>query len=192
MQKLARIILFVAFLMLTSFYAEAEELWRLRYFVPTSSESEITFGSNKAAEKLNTSGHSGNLVFANGIGVGYSTLRSNVILEEVSYIFRNDSLDLSYTIGNSLSFTFGAGRLINGRGELSLNGVSYATANSTGGAVFFNLGIPFIGGELLLGYRQNNIEYKNYQSQISGKTITLADHVKLLSSQVSIGIGFIF
>ena len=192
MPKLAKIFLFVAFLMLTAFYAEAAELWRLRYFVPTSAESEITFGSSKAAEKLNTSGHSGNLVFANGIGVGYSTLRSNVSLEGVSYIFRNDSLDLSYTIGNSLSFTFGAGRLINGRGELSLNGVSYATENSTGGAVFFNLGIPFIGGELLLGYRQNNIEYKNYQSQILGKTVTLADPVKLLSSQVSVGIGFIF
>jgi len=95
--------------MLTAFSAEAAELWRLRYFVPTSAESEITFGSSKAAEKLNTSGHSGNLVFANGIGVGYSTLRSNVSLEGVSYIFRNDSLDLSYTIGNSLSFTFGAG-----------------------------------------------------------------------------------
>ena len=178
--------------MLTEFSAEAAELWRLRYFVTTSAESEIIFGSSKAAEKLNTSGHSGNLVFANGIGIGYSTLRSNLILEEVSYIFRNDSLDLSYTIGNSLSFTFGAGRLINGRGELSLNGVSYATENSNGGAVFFNLGIPFIGGELLLGYRQNKIEYKNYQSQISGKTVTLADPVKLLSSQVSVGIGFIF
>ncbi len=192
MPKLAKNFLFVAFLTLTAFSAEAAELWRLRYFVPTSSESEITFGSSKAAEKLNTSGHSGNLVFANGIGVGYSTLRSNVSLEGVSYIFRNDSLDLSYTIGNSLSFTFGAGRLINGRGELSLNGVSYATETSTGGAVFFNLGIPFIGGELLLGYRQNNIEYKNYQSQISGRTVTLADPVKLLSSQVSVGLGFIF
>jgi len=190
--KLAKIFLFVAFLMLTTFSAEAAELWRLRYFVPTSAESEITFGSSKAAEKLNTSGHSGNLVFANGIGVGYSMLRSNVILERVSYIFRNDSLDLSYTTGNSLSFIFGAGRLINGRAELSLNGVSYSTENSTGGAVFFNLGIPFIGGELLLGYRQNNIEYKKYQSQISGKTVTLADPVKLLSSQVSVGIGFIF
>jgi len=178
--------------MLTAFSAEAAELWRLRYFVPISAESEITFGPSKAAEKLNTSGHSGNLVFANGIGVGYSTLRSNVSLEGVSYIFSNDSLDLSYTIGNSLSFTFGAGRLINGRGELSLNRVSYATENSTGGAVFFNLGIPFLLGELLLGYRQNNIEYKNYQSQISGETVTLADPVKLLSSQVSIGIGFIF
>ena len=60
MPKLAKNFLFVAFLMLTAFSAEAAELWRLRYFVPTSSESEITFGSSKAAEKLNTSGHSGN------------------------------------------------------------------------------------------------------------------------------------
>ena len=192
MPKLAKNFLFVAFLLLTAFSTEATELWRLRYFVPISAESEITFDSSKATDKLNTSGHSGNLVFANGIGVGYSTERSNVILDGVSYIFRNDSLDLSYTIGNSLSFTFGAGRLINGRGELSLNGVSYATENSTGGAIFFNLGIPFIGGELLLGYRQNNIEYKNYQSQISEKTVTLADPVKFLSSQVSVGLGFIF
>ena len=40
--------------MLTTFSAEAAELWRLRYFVPTSAESELTFGSSKAAEKLNT------------------------------------------------------------------------------------------------------------------------------------------
>ena len=180
------------FFLLSGFSAGAEELWRLRYFVPTAAESQIKLGSSKATGKLNTSGHSANLVFANGIGLGYSTVRSNGSLEGVSYLFKNNCLDLSYTIGNSLSFTFGAGRLINGRGELSLNGVSYATENSTGGAVFFNLGIPFIGGELLLGYRQNNIEYKNYQSQISGKTVTLADPVKLLSSQVSVGLGFIF
>ena len=50
MPKLAKIFLFVAFLMLTAFSAEAAELWRLRYFVPTSAESEITFGPSKAAE----------------------------------------------------------------------------------------------------------------------------------------------
>ena len=59
-----------------------------------------------------------------------------------------------------LNFTFGAGRLINGRGELNMNGESYATENSNGGAVFIIFGIPFFGGEFLLGYRKNNIEYK--------------------------------
>jgi len=191
-QNFAKICFFVSFLILTGFYAEAEDLRRLRYFVPTSAESEIKYGSSKNTKKLNTSGHSGNFVFANGIGVGYCTERSNVSFEGVSHSFRNDSLDLSYTIGDSLNFTFGAGRLINGRGELSLNGVGYATENSTGGAVFINFGIPFFGGDLLLGYRQNNIEYKNYKSQESGNTVTLGDSVKLLSNQVNIGIGFVF
>ena len=192
MQNFAKIFFFVSFFLLKGFYAEAEDLRRLRYFVPTSAESEITYGSSKTVEKLNTSGHSGNLVFANGIGVGYCTERSNVSFEGVTHSFRNDSLDLSYTFGNRLNFTFGAGRLINGKGELNLNGVSYATENSTGGAVFINFGIPFFGGDLLLGYRQNNIEYKNYKSQESGNTVTLGDSVKLLSNQVNIGIGFVF
>ncbi|SVD58456.1 uncharacterized protein METZ01_LOCUS411310, partial [marine metagenome] len=84
------------------------------------------------------------------------------------------------------------GRLINGRAELNLNGVSYATENGNGGAVFINFGIPFFGGEFLLGYRKNNLKYKNYKSQVSGNTVTLADSVKLLSSQGNAGIGFIF
>ena len=192
MQNFEKICFLVSFLILTGFYAEAEDLRRLRYFIPTSAESEITYGSRKTAKKLNTTGHSGNFVFANGIGVGYCTERSNVSFEGISHSFRNDSLDLSYTIGSSLNFTLGTGRLINGRGELSLNGVSYATENSTGGAVFINFGIPFLGGDLLLGYRKNNLEYKNYKSQVSGNTVTLGDSVKLLSNQVNIGIGFIF
>ena len=187
-----KISVFVMFFLLPGFSAVAEELWRLRYFVPTAAESQITLGSSKDTGKLKTSGHSGNLVFANGIGVGYSTVRSSGSLEGVSHIFKNNCLDLSYTIGNSLSFTLGAGHLIYGLGELSFNGVSYATENSTGEAVFMNFGIPFFSVELLLGYRQNNIKYKNYQSQVSGSSVTLADSVKLISGQVNAGIGFLF
>ena len=36
------------------------------------------------------------------------------------------------------------------------------------------------------------IEYKNFQSQISGQTVMLEDTVKLLSSQVNAGFGFLF
>ena len=180
------------FFLLSGISAGAEELWRLRYFVPTARESQIKLGSSKANGILNTSGHSANLVFANGIGLGYSTVRSNGSFEGVSYIFKNNCLDLSYTIGNSLSFTSGAGLLINGRGELNFNGVSYATENSTGEAVFLNFGIPFFGGELLFGYRYNSIKYRNFQSQISGQSVMLDDSVKLISSQTSVGIGFLF
>jgi hypothetical protein len=189
---LHKITVISAFFMFPPIHAGAEELWRLRYSVPTSGESEITRGSNKTSEKLNTSGHSGNLVFANGIGFGYSTVRTNGSLEGIDYKFKNHSLDLAYTIGNKLSFTLGAGRLVYGRGEQSLNGTSYVTESSSGEALFMNFGIPFIGGELLLGYRQNNIEYKLFQTHIAGKSVILEESVILLSSQLNAGLGFLF
>jgi len=192
-QKFSIFCVFVTyFLLLKGFYAEAKDIKRLRYFVPTSAESEITFGSKKNAEQHSISGHSGNFVFANGIGVGYCTERSNISLEGVSHSFRNNILDLSYTIGDSVSFSFGAGQLINGRGELILKDVSYVTENSKGGSIFISFGIPFLGGDFLLGYRQNNVEYKNYKNQFSSNTVTLAEPVKLLSRNVNIGIGLIF
>ena len=189
---LQKITVLTVFFFFSAFHAGAEELWRLRYSVPTSVESEITRGSSKASQKLNTSGHSGNMVFANGIGFGYSTVRTNGSLGGIDYKFKNHSLDLAYTIGNELSFTLGAGQLVYGRGEQSTSGTSYVTESSSGEALFMNFGIPFIGAELLLGYRQNNIEYKNFQSQISGQTVMLEDTVKLLSSQFNAGFGFLF
>ena len=53
----------------------AEDIWRLRYTIPQSDETEITQGSSKTSGQLNVSGHSGHLIFANGVGVGYSTIR---------------------------------------------------------------------------------------------------------------------
>ena len=192
MSALHKITVISLFFIFTAIQAAAEELWRFRYSVPTSGESEITRGSSKTSVKLNTSGHSGNLVIANGIGFGYSTVRTNGSLEGIDYKFKNHSLDLAYTIGKDLSFTLGAGRLVYGRGEQSQNGTSFVTERSSGEALFMNFGIPFIGGELLLGYRQHNVEYKLFQNRIAGKSIIMEDSVILLSNQFNVGFGFIF
>ena len=114
---LHKITVLIAFFMISAFYADADEFWRIRYSVPTSGESEIKRGSNIASEKLNTSGHSGNMVFPNGIGFGYSSVHTDGSLSEIEYKFKNHSLDLTYTIGNELSLTLGAGRLVYGRGR---------------------------------------------------------------------------
>ena len=119
-------------------------------------------------------------------------MRKNGSLEGIYYKFKNHSLDLAYTIGDDLSFTLGAGRLVYGRGEQSRSGTSYVTESSSGEALFMNFGIPFIGGELLLGYRQNNIKYKKFQSRIAGKSIILEDSVILLSTQLNAGFGLLF
>ena len=187
-----RTIILTAIILLIGFYATADEVWRLRYLTMISEENEITRSSSSASAELSTSGHSGSFVFANGIGLGYSAARANGNLEDISYKFKNNSLDLSYTTGNSFSFTLGAGRMINGHGEITLNGVEYVTERVSGESIFLNLGIPFFGGEFLLGYRQDNSEFKNHQCQMSGKSVILAEPVKLISGQINAGIGFFF
>ena len=187
-----RIIILTVLILMTGFYAAADEVWRLRYSAPISAENEITRSSSSASAELSTSGHSVSFVFANGIGLGYFAARANGNLEDISYKFKNNSLDLSYTTGSSFSFTLGAGRMINGRGEIILNGVDYVTESVSGESIFLNLGIPFFGGEFLLGYRQDNSKFKKYQCQMPEKSVILAEPVKLISGHINAGIGFLF
>ena len=178
--------------MLKSFFLAADEVWRLRYSTLISAENVITRNSISSSAEMSTSGHSGNFIFANGIGLGYSTAMTNGNLEDISYKFKNSSLDLSYTIGRSFSFTLGTGKMINGRGEIILDGEGYTTESVSGESIFLNLGIPFFGGEFLLGYRQDNSKFKNYQCQMSGKSVILAEPANLVSGQINAGIGFLF
>jgi len=178
--------------MLKSFFLAAEEVWRLRYSTLISAENGITRNSISSSAEMSTSSHSGNFVFANGIGLGYSTSMTNGNIEDISYKFNNSSLDLSYTIGHSFSFTLGAARMINGRGEIILDSVDYSTESVSGESIFLNLGIPFFNGEFLLGYRQENSKFKNYQCQMSGESVILTEQVNLVSGQINAGIGFLF
>tara|TARA_B100000945_G_C20307248_1_gene560990 strand:+ start:403 stop:978 length:576 start_codon:yes stop_codon:yes gene_type:complete len=187
-----RTIILTSIFLLISFYATADEVWRLRYLTLISGEHEITRDSISSSTELSTSGHSINFLFANGIGLGYSTAVMNGNLEDISYKFENSSLDLSYTIGRSFSFTLGAGIIIKGRGEIIIDGEGYSTENLSGESIILNLGVPFFGGEILLGYRQDNAKFKNYQCQMSGKSVILAEPVNLFSGQINAGIGFLF
>ena len=185
-------IILTAIILLIGFSATADDVWRLRYSTLISGENEITRDSSISSAKLSTYGHSGNFVFANGIGLGFSTAMASGNLDDISYKFKKNSLDLSYTMGRSFSFTLGTGIIINGRGEILLDGDGYTTESVSGESIFLNLGIPFFGGEFLLGYRQDNSKFKNYQCQMSGKSVILTEPVNLLSSQINAGIGFFF
>ncbi len=185
-------IILTAIIQLISFFATADEEWRLRYSSLISGDYEINRDSISSSLELSTSGRSLYFVFANGIGLGYSTAMANGNLDDISYKFKNNSLDLSYTIGRSFSFTLGTGILINGRGEIIVDGEDYSTESVSGESIFLNFGIPFFGGEFLLGYRQNNSNFKNYQCQMSGKSVVIAEKVNLFSGHINAGIGFLF
>ena len=187
-----RIIILTLIILLIGFYATADEVSRLRYSTLISAEHEITRDSNSSSAELSKSGHSLNFVFANGIGLGFSNSMANGNLEDISYKFKNSSLDLLYTIGRSLSLTLGTGIMINGRGEIILDSEGYSTESVSGESIFLNLGIPFFGGEFLLGYRRDNSKFKNFQCQMSGKSVILDEPVNLYSAQINAGIGFLF
>ena len=187
-----RTIILTSLILLGGFYATADEFWRLRYSKLISGDNEITRESRSSSAELSMSGQSGNFIFANGIGLGYSTTMANGNLEDISYKFKNNTLDLSYTIGSSLSFTLGTGKMINGRGKIIVDSEGYKTESVSGESFFLSLGIPFFGGELLLGYRQDNSKFENYQCQMSGESVILNESVKLVSGQLNAGIGFIF
>ena len=187
-----RTIILTVIILLIDFYATADEVWRLRYSAQISGENGITRDSSSSSAKLSTSSHNVNLVFINGIGLGFSNTMANGNLEDISYKFKNSSLDLSYTVGRSFSYTLGTGIMINGRGEIILDGEGYTTESVSGESIFLNLGIPFFGGEFLLGYRQDNSKFKNYQCQMSGKSVILSEPVNLVSGQINAGIGFLF
>ena len=82
--------------------------------------------------------------------------------------------------------------MIRGHSKLNQSSVEYVTESISGETAFLIFGIPLIGGELLLGYRQNNSEFKNYQCQMSGQSVIIADSVKLVSGQINAGFGFLF
>ena len=185
-------IILIAIFLLIGFYSKADEVWRLRYSTLISGENEITRDSSNSSAELSTSGQDVNIVLANGIGLGYSTARANGSLEDISYKFKNSSLNLSYTMGRSFSLSLGTGIMINGKGEIIIGDVDYSTKSVSGESIFLNFGIPFFGGEFLLGYRQDNSKFKNYQCQMSGKSVIVAEKVNLFSRQINVGIGFLF
>ena len=185
-------ILIFLFFIFSTFKAEAEEFWRFRYLIPTSTETEISTNSNKSKTKLSTLGQRGNLIFFNGMGIGYSTFSKKGSIDNIYYKFLNHSLDLSYTIGDTFSFTFGIGQLVYGKGELNKNEKNFITENSSGELLFFDIGLPFIIGELVIGYRQFFSEYNNYQTKVNNESIVLSDSVKLYSSQIDAGVGILF
>ena len=83
-----RTIILTAIILLIGFYAIADEVWRLRYSRLISGENDITRDSSSSSAELSISGHSGNFIFANGIGLGYSTSMANGNLDEISYKFK--------------------------------------------------------------------------------------------------------
>ncbi len=170
----------------------ADEFSRLRYLVLSDENGTLLQGENKSDETLSTSGYSGYFVFENGFGFGFTTMTTKGSIGSDSHSEQSDNLDISLTFGGEWNLTLGYGQGIYGRGELSRNGTEYVTDKVRGGGGFLLLGIPLFGGELLAGYRMNELEFGTYQAKVNGTNSRLDDCVLVKSEHVMTGFGLHF
>ena len=179
-------------LLLFGWSAYADNDWRLRYITPNSETGRLTQDTSESTLPPSTTGYSGALIFANGFGVGCTTMTTDAILGSGIHKLQSDNLDISYTFGSDYSMTFGLGKPINGKAEATINGIRYVTENIDGDANFIHLGMTMLGIEWLFGFRQNQIEYRNYQGEVSGTAVTLTTPYILRSDQILVGFGLFF
>jgi len=147
------------------------------------------------------SGTSGFMVSYGFLGVGRYSVESKVQSNGLYHQYNTDWLDLALVfdlVGNT-SGTVGMGQLDNGQAEISnqIEKVTSSTATGSSWFVLFGLeyklplNLDFIGldfTEILVGYRENQIEFSSYQYE----STTLSETDKFVTKQTIFGVGLVF
>jgi len=128
----------------------------------------------------------------NSWGIGQSVLKYKTSKSDTSYDLSNTSTDLSYTFGDEWTLTLGLGSVSGGKGTLTSSSQDYTTSKVSGSGYFGMLGVEFGIFEVLVGYRKDNVEYKDFQRDSSGTTVTLGTNYKVSGGQLMMGLGLSF
>ena len=104
----------------------------------------------------------------------------------------NSYNDISYTIGDQISFTIGTGILGSGKGTYTESQKVFTSDKASGSANFFSIGIGFSGIEFLYGQRKFDFENKEFQRTASGSKETVESNVKVNGTIHLFGIGVSF
>lgn len=188
---------FTGLAFLLSFLASGEGVaagidWRLRVLTPTQESGSLTDNGTKSTSPPTTSGLGFHIVMSNGFGFGTTRVRSKGTISANSVSSTSDNVDLSYTFGERWSVTLGVGWGLTGKATLIESGTRYDTENLRGGSGFALFGIPFLGGEALLGFRQTSISYLDLKCDSGSSTTTRVNPLKTDTQQVLLGFGFLF
>jgi len=166
--------------------------WRLRVLNPSMESGTLVDNQTKSTSAPTTSGLGVHIVLANGFGFGATGLRSKGTVNGNSVSMTSDNADLSYTFGQRWSMTLGVGWALTGKATLTESGTRYDTENLRGGSGFLLLGMPFLGGEVLLGFRQTNVRYQDLKYDSGSSTTTRANPLEAKTQQGLVGFGFLF
>ena len=180
----------------------AETLIRIRFMQPSplifESAEKGVIKSDSTEIPLNTSlTDSGSFLASYGIfGIGTSFISTSFSYSKLNYELKSSWWDLAFVLD---SLTFGYGILNEGEGNISFDNSVMIGEKVNGEAFFATLGIeytlPFkidlLGTkfiEILFGYRENNLEYSDFQHQ----SFSTKNDLKFKSIQYQFGVGLVF
>ena len=99
----------------------------------------------------------------NSWGIGQSLLKYKNSKTTTSYDLSSTSTDLSYTFGDEWTLTLGLGTVTDGKGTITSSSNEFTTSKVSGSGYFGMVGVEFGILEVLVGYRKDSIEYKDFQ-----------------------------
>jgi len=197
----------VFYFLLSLSVVNAESLIRLRGMQPShllsnsAEKGSLKTGSNEIALKTNLAESQSILVSYGIFGIGSSSITTSFNNSGLDYTLKSEWMDVALVLdgpGNT-SFTFGQGLISEGEGSVS-DGSSELIGKSVNGTAFFvafgleyvlPLNLDFIGlnfTEILLGYRENKLEYKDFKNNSS----SISSNLKFKSVQYQFGVGLVF
>ncbi|MFL2750100.1 MAG: hypothetical protein ACJ0DI_11645 [bacterium] len=138
-----------------------------------SSKFRLRFLTGSISSGTTNVSNSTNTLIWNSWGIGQSVLKYNTSKSNTSYDLKNTSTDLSYTLGDEWTLTFGLGSVSNGNGTITTSSREYKSSNVSGSGYFGVFGMEIGIFEVLVGYRNNSVKYTEFQRDSSGTTVTL-------------------
>ena len=141
---------------------------------------------NYDAENINISNNSLYFIYS-GWGLGINSFKYVLISSENDYSIKNNSLEVSYTFGDKITFTLSTNIISSGEAVIKNSDGEFLSSNVSANSYSGIFGIDFLVFEILLGIREENIVYKNFYNKNS--LDTLESDFQISGKQFQIGIG---
>ena len=124
-----------------------------------------------------------------GVGLGMSNLSYKLKSSGNSYELTGQTYDLSYTSGDSWSWTVAFGTVASGSGTISSSSNTYETSKLTGSTFSGLVGIGWGSLEGLAGYQSFSLSYEGFKNQ-SGISLSKPLSVSVGLFLLGIGVSF--
>ena len=156
------------------------------------SKIRLRFLTGSISSGTTSVSNSTNTLIWNGWGIGQSVLKYKTSKSNITYDLENTFSDLSYTFGNEWTFSLGLGSVSSGKGTITTSSRRYLSSKVSGSGYFGVFGIEVGIFELLLGLRNNKVEYTKFHIDSAGTMVSLNTKYKVSGGQLMFGIGLSF